>query len=428
MARNSATMPLAHLMGASPKASLGTQAVDKVLHAIRDHLGMDVAFVSEFRKTDRLFVHVSAKDRTPIKTGDAAPLDEGYCQRVVDGRLPELMSDTGKVAAALALPETQAIPIGAHLSVPIRLADGRIFGTFCCFSFSADPTLGERDLKMMQVLAMVLADQIDRDLEGQRTHAERNTRITTALRSGQPSVVYQPIYDLHHGRVAGFECLSRFQGEPVRPPDEWFAEAASIGLSVELELRAIETALRALPKIPSDAYLAVNCSPGAIIAGGLAKVLHATDISRVVLEVTEHDYIEDYPELLATLAPLRALGLRVAIDDAGAGYASLRHVLHIQPELIKLDISLTRGIDTDTQRRALAAALIAFAHQTQARIVAEGVESEAELRTLKQLGVDCAQGYFLARPMPLREALRRPFPAQESVAAIPAKKRTASVS
>jgi EAL domain-containing protein (putative c-di-GMP-specific phosphodiesterase class I) len=133
-------------------------------------------------------------------------------------------------------------------------------------------------------------------------------------------------------------------------------------------------------------------------------------LKRVVLEVTEHDYIQDYPALLEALAPLRTLGLRVAIDDAGAGYASLRHVLHIQPELIKLDISLTRNIDTDPKRRALASALIAFARETQARIVAEGVETEAELRMLKRLGAGCAQGYFLARPMPLQQALRQPFP------------------
>ncbi len=410
MSMNPAAMPLADLMSAPLQPSVGTEAVDKVLHAIRDHLGMDVAFVSEFRRSDRIFRNVDARDRTPIRPGDAAPLEHGYCQRVVDGRLPGLIPDTQRVAAAMALPETRAIPIGAHLSVPIRLADGHVFGTFCCFSFSADSSLGERDLKMMEVFAALLADQIDRDMAGQRTLADRQQHITGALAAGQPAIVYQPIYDLAANRLAGLECLSRFHVEPQRAPDQWFAEATQVGMSIDLELAAIRTALHELPAISPDVYLAVNCSPSTILSGELQKLLRAVELRRVVLEVTEHDYIQDYPQLLSSLAPLRALGLRVAIDDAGAGYASLRHVLNIQPELIKLDISLTRDIDTDPKRRALASALIAFARETQARIVAEGVETAAELRTLKQLGAGCAQGYYLSRPLPLAEALQHPFP------------------
>ncbi len=410
---NSEATPLADLISAPSQASIGTEAVDRVVHAIRDHLNMDVAFVSEFRKSDRIFRHVDARDRTPIKPGDAAPLEQGYCQRVVDGRLPQLMPDTQRIAAAMALPETQAIPIGAHLSVPIRLADGRVFGTLCCFSFAPDPSLGERDLKMIRVFAELLADQIDRDMQGQRTLTDRRQRIAAAIAAGQPSMVYQPIFNLTTQRLAGLESLSRFHVEPRRPPNEWFAEAAEVGLSAELELAAIHGALRALPSLPPDAYLSINCSPRTILNGGLQEALQAVELRRVVLEITEHDYIQDYPSLLATLAPLRACGLRIAIDDAGAGYASLRHVLHIQPEMIKLDVSLTRNIDTDSMRRALASALIAFARETKARIVAEGVETEAELRTLKSLGAVCAQGYFLAKPVPLEEALRKRFPSLE---------------
>jgi EAL domain-containing protein (putative c-di-GMP-specific phosphodiesterase class I) len=402
--------PLAHLISAPSRPSIGSEAVDRVVHAIRDHLNMDVAFVSEFRRSDRIFRHVDARGRTPIRPGDAAPLEQGYCQRVVDGRLPQLIPDTRRVAAAMQLPETAAIPIGAHVSVPIRLADGRVYGTLCCFSFSADPSLGERDLAVIRVFAELLAEQIDRDLQGQRTQVERKERISRTLAAGQPSMVYQPIFDLGTERIAGLESLSRFHVEPRRPPNEWFAEAAEVGMGVELELAAIRAALRSLPALPPDAYVAINCSPQTILDRRLHEVLQAVDLRRVVLEVTEHDYIQDYPSLLETLAPLRACGLRVAIDDAGAGYASLRHVLNIQPELIKLDVSLTRNIDADATRRALASALIAFARETRARIVAEGVETEAEMRTLKALGTGYAQGYFLARPVSLDEALRHPFP------------------
>lgn len=414
MALHAEAEPLAQLISESPQPTIGTNAVDKVVHAIRDHLDMDVAFVSEFRETDRVFRHVDARDKTPINPGDAAPLDMGYCQRVVDGRLPQLIPDTKRVAAAMELPETAAIPIGSHLSVPIRLSDGRVFGTLCCFSFTADPSLGERDLKVIRVFAELLADQLDRDVDGQRTRNEKTGHVMNAIASGQPSIVYQPIFDLTSQRLAGLESLSRFEVEPRRPPNQWFAEAAQVGMGVNLELAAIGSALRALPSMPPNTYVSVNCSPATIFSGELDTVMQSVDLRRVVLEITEHDTVEDYPMLLALLAPMRACGLRVAIDDAGAGYASLRHVLNIQPELIKLDVSLTRNIDSDAMRRALASALIAFARESGARIVAEGVETEAELKTLKSLGASCAQGYFLARPMQMAEALRKPFPAGSS--------------
>jgi EAL domain-containing protein (putative c-di-GMP-specific phosphodiesterase class I) len=399
------------LIRAPSELSIGTAAVDNVLAAIREHLGLDVAFVSEFRRQDRIFRHVSAKSRSPIKQGDTCPLDQGYCQRVVDGRLPQLMPDTRRVPAAVALPETQAIPVGSHLSVPVLLADGRVFGTLCCFGFSADASLGERDLAVLKAFASLLGSQLDRDIVSNGSTSDAKARITAALQAGQPSVVYQPIFDLASGALAGLECLSRFQSDLNRTPDKWFAEAASVGLGVELELAAIRSGLEALHETPSNVYLAVNCSPTAILDARVQKFVQATvDLKRVVLEITEHDYVHDYPVLLSVLAPLRAMGLRVAIDDAGAGYASLRHVLHIQPEKIKLDISLTRNVDCDPTRRALASALIAFGRETRAHIVAEGVETAAELQTLARLGVHNAQGYFLARPMPLADALRQVMP------------------
>jgi EAL domain-containing protein (putative c-di-GMP-specific phosphodiesterase class I) len=416
----SANLPLymtfADFITTTRRPSLGTEAVDNVLKAIREHLGMDVAFVSEFRETDRVFWHVSARDRTPIQPGDSAALQDGYCQRVVDGRLPELIPDTKLIPAAVALPETAATPIGAHLSVPVRLSDGRLFGTLCCFSFASNPSLGERDIGILRAFASLLGAQIERDFLESKSLVESRARITGALRAGQPAIVYQPIYHLKTGRLAGLEGLSRFNLEPARPPNEWFAEAAEVGMGADLELAAIRTAIESLPRIPADAYLSVNCSPQTILDARLQNFLQGVDLQRVVLEVTEHDYINDYPALLSVLTPLRALGLRVAIDDAGAGYASLRHVLNFQPEKIKLDISLTKNLDADPKRRALASALIAFGREIHSHIVAEGVETAAELATLMRIGVDSAQGYFLARPMPLEEALAQSFPKINSAA------------
>jgi EAL domain-containing protein (putative c-di-GMP-specific phosphodiesterase class I) len=399
--------PFSELLASRNELSVGTASVDKFLTAVRRHLGMDVAFVSEFRDIDRIFHHVDARAETPVHAGDAIPMEEGYCRHVVEGRLPELIPDTRLVPAALALPATNAIPIGAHLSVPIRLADGSCYGTFCCFSFAPDRSLSQRDLEMMRVFADMLAAQIDFDIDRSKSRTDRIKRIESVLSGGHPSIVYQPISDLSSNRITGFECLSRFHVEPSRPPDQWFAEAGEVGLGADLEIVAIREALRALDVIPSPLYLTINCSPTTITSGALLGVLSPVDVSRVVVEITEHDYVHDYAQLMVQLALLRALGMRVAIDDVGAGYSSMRHILQIQPDFIKLDISLTQGIDSDSTRRALAAALIAFAKETGATIVAEGVETEAELNTLKRLGIARAQGYFLGRPVALAEALAK---------------------
>lgn len=375
--------------------------IARVLHAVREHLGMDVAFVAEFRGADRVFQHVDAKAHSPVAQGDAVPLEQGYCQRVVDGRLPQLIPDARLLPAAAVLPETRAIPIGSHLSVPIRFSDGRLYGTFCCFSFEPDVTLGERDLQMMKVLAQILAEQIEQETGIRRERAERVASVQTLMEGGQPSIVYQPIYDLVTAALSGVEALSRFNSSPMRPPDAWFAEAASVGLGCDLESCAIRAALTDMERLPGGAYVAVNSSAELVLGGRLLELLQTVDLRRVVLEITEHASVTDYPAFTAALAPLRALGLRVAIDDTGAGYSSMRHILSIEPDLIKLDVSLTRGIDQDRKRRALATALIAFARETGTGIIAEGVETAAELATLRRLGVTRAQGFHLARPMPL---------------------------
>ena len=380
--------------------------IETILQAVRTHLGMDVAFVAEFRARDRVFRHVDAQGATPVKSGDVAPLEQGYCQRVVDGRLPQLIVDAQNLPEAAALPETQAIPIGSHLSVPIQLRDGHVYGTFCCFSYLADLSLTNRDLQMMKAFADVLADQIERDRRQAQEEAEQRKRIVEAMDQGQPAIVYQPIYDLNTRRLVAVESLSRFQSVPQRTPDVWFAEAALVGLGPTLEACAARAALEALRQLPTDVYVAVNGSPEVILSGALVSVLQGVDLRRVVLEITEHASVPDYARLLEALAPLRALGLRIAVDDTGAGYASMRHILSIEPDLLKLDISLTRGIDHDLKRRALASALIAFARETRIGVIAEGVETAAELQALRALGVTKVQGYYLGRPMPLAEVTR----------------------
>jgi len=391
--------PLADVMGPLESARRG---VATILHAARSHLGMDVAFISEFQEKVRVFRHVDAvAGHSPLQPGDISPLAAGYCRRVIEGLLPELIADTSKVPAAMALPETHAIPIGSHLSVPIRLASGRVYGTFCCFSFRPDASLNERDLGMMRTLANLVAQQLDEELESERNREDAAARVRRALDQGQPRMVYQPIFRIEDGGVEGVECLARFELEPCRPPNEWFDEAAAVGMGVLLESAAYRCALRELQSLAGDFVIAINCSPRAIVDGQLPAALHGVNAQRIVLEITEHSSVENYAQLRQALVPLRAAGVRIAIDDTGAGYASMRHILAIDPDIIKLDISLTRNIHRDRRRRALAGAMLEFARHTGSTIVAEGVESADELDTLRELGVKEVQGYYLSSPLPL---------------------------
>jgi len=387
--------------------------LNRVLQAIRAHLGMDVAFISEFAGGRRVFRQMDAAvGNAPMRVGDSDPLEDGYCQRVVDGRLPELIPDTSAVPEALSLPVTTTLPVGAHLSIPIRLRDGAVYGTFCAFSFSPNPSLNERDLNMMRAFAELASHQIQRNLDATHKQDQRIGLIKRVIEERQFAIVYQPIYRLESKQIAGFECLSRFSAEPSRSPEEWFTEAAEVGLGVELELAAVEMALSALPSLPADIYLAVNASFATIISPEFESVIESVPPGRLVLELTEHDSISEYEHLFRILEPLRQKGVRVAVDDAGAGYSSFRHILRIKPDLIKLDRSLVQGVDTDPGRRALAAALIGFARATESHVVAEGIETASELIAVRLLGAENGQGYFLGRPLSLESYLSGPRPAE----------------
>jgi EAL domain-containing protein (putative c-di-GMP-specific phosphodiesterase class I) len=194
------------------------------------------------------------------------------------------------------------------------------------------------------------------------------------------------------------EALARFTGPPTQTPDLWFAEAAELGSLLDLELATGSAALGRLRDLPADTYLSVNFSPSTVCSSRLLEELEGVRTDHVVVEITEHAAVEDYKELCESLEVLRARGLRVAIDDAGAGFSSLQHILWLMPELIKLDISLTRGIHLDRHRQSLARALISFAADLGADVVAEGVETAEEMDALVKLGVSLGQGYFLGRP------------------------------
>ena len=224
---------------------------------------------------------------------------------------------------------------------------------------------------------------------------------------------FQPIVDLRSGEPVGVEALSRFGQLPVRAPDKWFAEAASVGLGVDLELVALKNALEQLHLLPSGVYLSLNASVETMMTDEFQDAIAEVASERIMLELTEHTKVGDYVDLAQKIEHLRSRGVRVAVDDAGSGYSGLSHILDLKPDVIKLDINLTRGIDKDPARRALGRALLSFGLDAyNATLVAEGIETKGEFETLRSLGCPNGQGFLLGRPALLEapSRVRRPSP------------------
>lgn len=374
----------------------------RLIRALRQHLDMEVSFISEFTAGRRIFRYVdSATQLWGIHPGEGIALNESHCQRIVEGRLPEIIPDTDKHAEARAIPETQRLGIGSYIGVPIKLNDGAVYGTLCCYGSRPNESLSESDVRVMRLVADIAAGFLEKDMQDASGRETKRQRIQTVLDGCCLSMVYQPIVDVNSRAHTGFESLSRFNAEPRRGPDQWFAEAAEVGMAFELERYAIEQALAEMEDLPAETYLSFNASSELILSGAMESLLAGKPLDRLVMEVTEHAVVEDYDQLRRATAKLRRQGLRLAVDDAGAGYASLKHILNLDPDIIKLDTSLTRGVDTDKDRQALASALIYFAKKTGCKVVAEGVETVEEYTALNVLGVDYVQGYYLGKPTPI---------------------------
>jgi EAL domain-containing protein (putative c-di-GMP-specific phosphodiesterase class I) len=236
-----------------------------------------------------------------------------------------------------------------------------------------------------------------------RRKAEAN-EILAIIHEDRLAVYFQPIVELDTGRVTGMESLARFPSESEQDPEGWFRRAWACGVGPDLEIAAVRKAVKMGWALPRNAYQAVNLSPEVLISARFEELLDSLPWSRLVVEITEHLEIEDYRRLATPIAEIRAQGGRLAIDDVGAGFASLRHVLSLSPDIIKLDGSLSHGLEFNLPRAALARGLVACAEELGATVVAEGVETADDARGLRRVGAHCAQGFLFGRPA----ALHRP--------------------
>jgi EAL domain-containing protein (putative c-di-GMP-specific phosphodiesterase class I) len=249
------------------------------------------------------------------------------------------------------------------------------------------------------------AERLAEHLSHRSRREARSTAESIAALMQGPSLhmVFQPIVELLRGHVVGLEALARFNARPRRLPETWFAEAAKVGLLAELELAAIGRALVELDGIPAGTFLSINVSPATIRRPELPGILTGAAADRIILEMTEQSPVKDYEELAAHLKPMRDEGVGLAIDDVGAGFASLGHIVGLEPDYVKLDRTVVTGVGVDPVRRSLIERLVSFSDDVGMAVIAEGVETQADLDALQTLYVPYGQGFHLGRPGPIPE-------------------------
>ena len=283
---------------------------------------------------------------------------------------------------------------------PVR-HDQKLVGLLC-----VDAVASTKEVEATGVLNALVefADMagalIGRDVAEQADAGRARSDVLSVIGNSAFQPVFQAIVDLSSDAVVGYEALTRFT-DGTNPESE-FAQAASVGLGLELELATLQASLAAAESLPESAWLNLNASPELILSGGPLRSILRPIHRRLVLEVTEHTAIADYPAFRAAMS---ALGPKVelAVDDAGVGFASLRHILELHPAFVKLDRWLVADLESDEARKAMIVGLSYFARSTGCRLIAEGIETDREFAALRSLQIGLGQGYLLGRPLPIGE-------------------------
>ncbi len=376
--------------------------LSRIMGLARHQLEMDVVAISEFAGERQVFrALLGDAAALGMRDGDGPLLGEAYCRRMSRGLIPNDIPDTAADPRTAGLPFTSSAGIGAYVGVPVFLSDGSLFGSFACFHREPHD-LGERDVRFMRLLGELITAEI----EAIRERNEARVRIARLIDGAALDIALQPVFDIHDGRFLGAEALARFPAA-FGTTESVFESAASVGLSVPLERLALGCAIPALDAMQPGSFLAVNLTPQVAFELAATGETRPELLGRLVLEITEHAAIPSYADLRRALRASREQGLRLAIDDAGAGYASLKHVVELEPDIIKIDRSLVEGVSRDRARRSAVSAFVLLALDIGAYVIAEGVEREEDLEAIRDLGVDAAQGYLLAKPTKDRKALAR---------------------
>jgi len=377
------------------RSTLGPLQIDRILELARRHLEMDVAYVAACEDGEQVLKAVSGDAASfSMEVGVRTPMPDTFCAQMVLDDVPTVVVDAANDERVRDLPAMKKFGIGSYIGVPVHAGNGSFYGSFCCVSHRSQPGLDRRDVRFLEMLAEVLVDELD----AQQARDHSRHEVQGLLDGDQVDIALQPVVSLETGRCLGMEALARFPAG-FGTPDTVFAAAHAVGLGLELERMALRCAYQLLETLRDPIYIGLNLAPD--VALELVKSM-PPDVEipwrRVVLEITEHALVADYAELRDVLKPLREQGLRVAVDDAGAGYASMQHVVEMRPDIIKIDRTLVDGLANDPARRSVVSGFVLLAYELGATVLAEGVETSEDLQAARRLGATCAQGYVIARP------------------------------
>ncbi len=390
---------LAETLNALPRRATLEQTAQAICDGLVTLPFIALAAVEVFLgATDVQIVGLNAPSGYPSKVGDYLPAHRASLVRgqVAAGPWAEYVVSSradGGWMARIAAAGFRALaygPIGQRDQVMGALAIGTLDERFARTLVEKMPAL----VAFSATSSTLLAER----LRLMRREAELRESLAAVIASHAYQPVFQPIVDLESGQVVGYEALTRFDSE--QRPDLCFADAWSVGLGPDLEIATIEAAVAAGRRLPSGLWLDLNMSPRLLAdPERLRAVLWPAD-RPIVLEITEHDPIDDYEIVRAAI---RGLGhdIRLAVDDAGAGVANFGHIIELGPDFVKLDMSLVRRVNANLGRQAMVVGMRHFARTAGCRLIAEGIETEEEARTLTGLGVDFGQGYLFGHPEPV---------------------------
>jgi EAL domain-containing protein (putative c-di-GMP-specific phosphodiesterase class I)/DNA-binding response OmpR family regulator len=337
-------------------------------------------------------VDVRVRVNTPLPT----ELTVGWADRVGTG--PWVGPYEGGFGSSLLrapgdLPTAMAI-------IPLRTSAAMLGAIVVCTQSVEGVTFLAGRLPVLESFGAVASALLAPGILARQRHGEVRGELEAVLETEAFEPVFQPVMDLLSGATVGHEALTRFH-DGTRP-DRRFADAAAVGLGLELESACLSAAIAASTRLPGAGWLSLNVSPDLLLERDRLRHCLAGQTRAVVLEVTEHVAIENYAAIRDAVSSI-GNHVQIAVDDAGAGFASFRHILELRPDFVKLDIGLVRQIDHDDVRQALVAGIVYFAKKSGCRLIAEGIETPGERDQLRSLGVDLGQGYLLGRPGPASE-------------------------
>lgn len=379
--------------------------VTDLLSVLRRHTNMDAASLSMW-DGDLLVIQVVEGDCRSfgVAPGVSIRLDKDLHRQLEDGSVPVVVRATAEEALTRGSSVLADLGIGSYVATSLVDAGGAPYGVLCCAAREPRPDLRDRDFEFLRLAAGFLTDSLLdlRRLWERRSEVSRS--IGDLIDAGGPQIVYQPIVRLTTGAVEGVEALSRFPrwccGE-CRDTMGWFDDAEALGLGAGLEMAAIDRALFHGAGLPLDVKLALNASPATVCEDLLNTLCGQPHRDRLIVEITEHKNYAGDPEIVRAVEHLRARGIHIAIDDTGSGYSGAQQMLHLRPEVVKLDCALTRGVDRDPGRRIMAVAASRIADEIGATVIAEGIETTAERDAVVDAGITFGQGYLLGKPSPI---------------------------